>query len=191
LDQACYVGGGVSVTLFGQKLLDCLPIILCKPRVCDQFNNLHKESVPVLSAYTPHSNFEDFLCSQFVLGVLPVLARHEDSWAANHAFCVLKNHLHCTALSRPAQFLLGPAAPVTVMRLGICSLQCAPQAVIRRLNAQLQHVPDRILLDIWNGGKRFIDARLFTIRMIVTPNRLYALNTLMRRLASSWLICEP
>ena len=67
LDQAGYVGGGASVTLFGQKLLDSLPIILCKPRVCDQFNNLHKESVPVLNAYTPHSNFEDFLCSQFVL----------------------------------------------------------------------------------------------------------------------------
>lgn len=30
-----------------------------------------------------------------------------------------------------------------------------------------------------------------TIRMIVTSNRLYALNTLMRRLASSGLIREP
>ena len=50
LDQAGYVEGGVSVTLFGQKLLDSLPIILCKPSVCDQFNHLHKESVPILSA---------------------------------------------------------------------------------------------------------------------------------------------
>src|SRR5438477_10073982 len=107
-------GGGVSVTLFGQKLLDSLPIIFRKPSVCDQFNNLHKECVPVLSAYTPHSNFKDFLCSQFVLGVLPVLARHEASWAADHAYCALKNHLNCTALSRPAQFLLRPAVPVTV-----------------------------------------------------------------------------
>jgi hypothetical protein len=95
LDQAGWLRMVVSVALFRQKLLDGLPIILCKPRVCDQFNNLHEGSVPVLSAYTPHSNFEDFWCSQFVLGVLPGLARHEDSWAANHASCVIKNHLHC------------------------------------------------------------------------------------------------
>jgi len=30
-----------------------------------------------------------------------------------------------------------------------------------------------------------------TIRMIVTSNRLYALKTLMRRLAASGLICDP
>jgi hypothetical protein len=50
LDQVGYVGGGVSVTLFGQKLLDSLPIIFRKPSVCNQFNHSHKESVPILSA---------------------------------------------------------------------------------------------------------------------------------------------
>jgi len=40
----------LSVALFGQKLLDSLPIILCEPSICNQFNDLHKESVPILSA---------------------------------------------------------------------------------------------------------------------------------------------
>jgi hypothetical protein len=83
----------VSVTLFGQKLLDSLSIIFRKPCVCDQFNNLHKESVPIFSAYTPHSNFEDFLCSQFVLGLLALLSRHEQIWFADHPIFVFDNHL--------------------------------------------------------------------------------------------------
>src|SRR5712675_724173 len=70
----------VSVALFGQKLLDSLPIIFRKPSVCNQFNHLHKESVPIRQ-YRQHAEDE--------------LRAHE------------------TALSRPAQFLLGPAAPVT------------------------------------------------------------------------------
>ncbi len=38
------------VTLFRKKLLDGLPIILREPSVRDQFNNLHEESVPIVSA---------------------------------------------------------------------------------------------------------------------------------------------
>jgi hypothetical protein len=43
-------GFHISVALFGQKLLDSLPIIFRKPSVYNQFNHLHKESVPILSA---------------------------------------------------------------------------------------------------------------------------------------------
>ncbi len=49
-----------SVTLFGQKLLDSLPIILCEPTIGNQFNDLHKEGVPIVSAQTSHSNFKNF-----------------------------------------------------------------------------------------------------------------------------------
>ena len=92
----------VSVTLFGQKLLDSLPIIFRKPSVCNQFNHLHKESVPILSALPPHRYFEHFVGSQFVLGVLAVLSRHEHSWVADHPIFVFDNHLQSTALSGPA-----------------------------------------------------------------------------------------
>jgi hypothetical protein len=43
-------GFHISVALFGQKLLDSLPIIFRKPSVYNQFNHLHKENVPILSA---------------------------------------------------------------------------------------------------------------------------------------------
>jgi hypothetical protein len=50
LDQRVTSGFHISVALFGQKLLDSLPIIFRKPSVYNQFNHLHKESVPILSA---------------------------------------------------------------------------------------------------------------------------------------------
>ena len=87
------------MSLFRQKLLDGLPIILREPSLRDQFNDLHKESVPIVGAYTPHSDVEHFLCSQFILSVLPVLAWDKDSGAADHSFFVIDNHPHRMALS--------------------------------------------------------------------------------------------
>jgi hypothetical protein len=34
------------------KLLDGLPIVLGEPSVCDQFDHLHKEGVPIVGAQT-------------------------------------------------------------------------------------------------------------------------------------------
>ena len=87
------------VTLFRKKLLDGLPIIFREPGVRDQFNNLHKKGVPIVSAQTPHRNVEHFLCSQFIVSVLPVLAWDKDSWAAYHPVLVIDNHPHRAALS--------------------------------------------------------------------------------------------
>ena len=38
------------VMLFRKKLLDGLPIILREPSASDQFDNTHKESVPIVGA---------------------------------------------------------------------------------------------------------------------------------------------
>ena len=88
--------------MFRKKLLDGLPIILREPGVRDQFNNLHKKGVPIVSAQTPHRNVEHFLCSQFIVSVLPVLAWDKDSWAADHPVFVIDNHPHRAAFSRSA-----------------------------------------------------------------------------------------
>ncbi len=85
--------------MFRQKLLDGLPIILREPSVGDQFNNPHKESVSIVSAQTAHSNVEHFLCSQFILSVLPILAWDKDSRAADHPFFVVDNRPHRVAFS--------------------------------------------------------------------------------------------
>jgi hypothetical protein len=79
-----------------------LPIIPGKPSVCGQFNNLHKESVPIISAETPHSDLEHLLCSQFILSVLPKLAGNKDSWVADHPIFVFDDHAQSTALSGAA-----------------------------------------------------------------------------------------
>src|SRR5207237_10721710 len=99
--------------------LERVPIILGKPSACDQFNNLHKESVPIINAETPHSDLKHFLCSQFILSVLPKLAGNKDSWVADHAIFVFDDHAQSTALSGAAQCFCGPAAPASAIRSAI------------------------------------------------------------------------
>jgi hypothetical protein len=82
----------VSVAQFRQKLLDGLSIILREPSICDQFDNLHKKGVPIVTAQTPHRDVQHFLCSQFILGVLAVLTRDKHSWAADHPVLVFEKH---------------------------------------------------------------------------------------------------
>ena len=125
--KARYVGSGVSVALFGYKLLDGLPIILGEPSLCDQFDYLHKEGVPVGSAKTPHSDVKHLLGAQFILSILPILAWDKDSWDADHPVFVIHNHSHRAALSGPAYLFLGSTiAPATAIRLGISPLQRGP-----------------------------------------------------------------
>src|SRR6267154_1252199 len=70
--------------------------------------------------------------------------------------------------------------------LGIRLLQCSPQAVIRRLNAQLQHIRDRVVLDVRDSRKRLINARLFDhpddrhLEPVIRPEYLDAAPALRR-----------
>src|SRR6267154_4390150 len=70
--------------------------------------------------------------------------------------------------------------------LGIRLLQCSPQAVIRRLNAQLQHIPNRVALDVRDSRKRLTNARLFDhpddrhFEPVVRPEYLDAAAALRR-----------
>src|SRR5438876_484379 len=58
--------------------------------------------------------------------------------------------------------------------------------MIRRLDAQLQHVPDRVVLDIWDSSKRLIDACFFDhpddrhLEPVVRPEYLDAAVDLLR-----------